>query len=234
MKSRLARQVKEFARQHGADLVGIAPVSRFKRAPVGFHPRDIMPEAQSVIVIGICFPIGVLQGKSKGTATRTYEIIFNRLDCCAYELSLFIEKLGARAIPVPADFPYEFWDASKQEGRGELSHRHDAVLAGFGCLGKNSLLLTPEFGNRVNLTSIVTDLLLEGDLLSQKQLCIPSCRLCIEVCPASAFTGDGTVNQKRCRRFHTIVTPRGFKLFACWKCRSVCPVGGDLYKVHRK
>ena len=33
-------EVKEFARQSGADIIGIAPVDRFEMAPEGFHPTD--------------------------------------------------------------------------------------------------------------------------------------------------------------------------------------------------
>lgn len=34
----------------GADICKIAAVDRFKDAPKGFHPRDIYPECQSVVV----------------------------------------------------------------------------------------------------------------------------------------------------------------------------------------
>ena len=223
-----SRRIREFARLHGADLVGIAPVSRFKNAPVGFHPKNIMSGVRSVIVIGMRFPLGLLQAKCKAATTKAYEIVFHRLDHCAYELSLFIEELGGKAVPVPADSPYEFWDAARQEGRGTLSHRHAAVLAGLGNLGKNGILITPEFGNRVNLASIMTDLPLQGDPLFLRKLCISSCEKCIEVCPSNAIGKDGTVDQEKCRRFHSTTTSRGFRLFACWECRGVCPVKTTL------
>jgi ferredoxin len=54
----LTRAVRELAKQHGAALVGIAPVGRFDpmpplydAAPHGHHPRDFLPEARSVISI---------------------------------------------------------------------------------------------------------------------------------------------------------------------------------------
>jgi epoxyqueuosine reductase len=222
-----AREIKEFARASGADLVGIAPVERFEKAPKGFHPRDLLPNAESVIVIGKRFPLGALRGNSKGAITKTYETLFWILDRCAYEISSFLEKRGGQAIPIPADAPYMHWDADKQEGRGDFSHRHAAVLAGLGSLGKNTLLLTPEFGNRVNLVSILTDLSFEADPLLETGLCIPDCDRCIKACPANAIQGEGTVIQKECRKFHSVTTPRGFKLFACWECRKVCPVQGS-------
>ena len=219
-------KIKGFVKRKGADVVGIAPVERFEKAPKGFNPRDVMSDAQSVIVIGKYFPIGVLNGKSRAAITRVYENLFGALDNCAYELSCFIEKRGGRALAIPADMPYLSWDAEKQHGRGDLSHKHAAVLAGLGQLGRNSLLMTPEFGNRVNLTSIVTNLPLKGDPLFKEVLCT-GCNLCIRSCPAKAIR-RGKVAQKQCRKFHMMTTPRGFKLFACWECRRVCPVHGKI------
>jgi epoxyqueuosine reductase QueG len=221
-----ARDIKEFARSRGADLVGIASVERFENAPKGFHPRDIMPDVASVIVIGKHFPLGVLRATSKAAVTQVYQTMFDLLDHCAYDISSFLEEMGGQAMPIPADAPYMYWDADKREGRGDLSHRHAAVLAGLGSLGKNTLLLTPQFGNRVNLASVLANVPLEGDPLLRNDLCTPDCDRCVKACPANAIQGDGTVIQKECRKFHSITTAKGFKLFACWECRKVCPVQG--------
>jgi epoxyqueuosine reductase QueG len=57
---KLTQSVKEVARQHGAVLVGVAPVERFDpqpplydAAPRGHHPRDFLPEARSVISVAM-------------------------------------------------------------------------------------------------------------------------------------------------------------------------------------
>ncbi len=224
----LTRKIKESARLFGADIVGIASLERFEKAPKGFHPRDLMPNAKSVLVMGKYFPLGVLRGNSKATVTKVYETLFVALDQCAYRLSALIENQGGQALPNPADVPYYSWDKRKQHGKGDLSHRHTAVLAGLGSLGKNSLLLTPEFGNRVNLTSVLTNFPLVENPPFGQDLCIAGCDRCLRSCPANALRGDGTVIQKECRKHHSITTGRGFKLFACWECRKVCPVKGNF------
>ena len=223
--------MKELARLKGGDIIGIAPVDRFEMAPQGFHPEDILADARSVIVIGKYFPLGVLLGRSKAAMTNAIETVFSALDRCAYELSCYIEKSGERAVPVPADRPYISWDIDRQHGCGDLSQKHAAVLAGLGSLGKNSLLLTPEFGNRVNLVSVVTTLALQGDSLLERDLCIQECDLCIRSCPAKAIRKGGKVVQKECRKHHSITTPRGFTLFACWECRKICPARGNLNRI---
>lgn len=222
-----ADAIKNFARQNGANIVGIAPVDRFKMAPKGFHPKDLLANARSVIVVGNYFPLGLLTGKSKAAMTKAMEIAFDSLDRCAFEISCYIEATGEQALPIPADRPYLSWDPNKKHGQGDLSHKHAAILAGLGSVGKNSLLLTPQYGNRVNLVSVITSLALEGDDLFESDLCIPKCDLCIKACPGNAIKKKGKVSQMECRKYHTITTPRGFNLFACWECRKVCPVSGN-------
>ncbi|NPV69214.1 MAG: hypothetical protein HPY55_01035 [Firmicutes bacterium] len=52
--------------------------------------------------------------------------------------------------------------------------------------GKNSLGITPKYGNRVDLVSIITGLPLEPDPLCEEDLCPEKCWLCLEACAAGA------------------------------------------------
>ncbi len=167
-----AEEIKRYARRQYVDLVGIAPVFRFTEAPEGFHPEDILPGARSVIVLGNYFPRGALQSSARGAVRNTYLNSFVALDHSAYRLACQIEKRGGLAVPVRADHPYPYYDTENQIGKGELSHKHAAVLAGLGVLGKSSLLLTPEYGNRVSLVSVVTTV----DLRSEERRVGKECR----------------------------------------------------------
>jgi len=229
---RIEKRIKTFALERGADVVGIAPVERFEGAPKGFHPCDLLPGARSVIVIGKCYPLAVLEGKSMTAMTKVSATIFDTLDRCAHELSLLVEGLGGLALPIPADSPYLYWEPSRRHGKGDLSHRHAAVLAGLGSLGKNGLLLHPKLGNRLNLDSIITTLPLKGDPLVEKELCINNCSRCVDACPTKAIQKGKKVIQNRCRKVHTFKTARGFELWACWECRRVCPIQRRLLRPH--
>ena len=44
------KEIKERLYELGADLCGIAGVDRFGEAPEGYHPLDVLPSCQSVIV----------------------------------------------------------------------------------------------------------------------------------------------------------------------------------------
>jgi hypothetical protein len=94
--TQFTRKISEAARFFGADMVGIASVERFEKAPKGFHPKDLMSNAKSVLIMGKYFPLGVLKGNSKAAVTRVYETLFIALDQCAYRLSTLIENQGGQ------------------------------------------------------------------------------------------------------------------------------------------
>ena len=50
------KEIKKLCRSFGADLVGVASVERFVKAPKGYHPTDVMPTAKSVISLGMVLP----------------------------------------------------------------------------------------------------------------------------------------------------------------------------------
>ena len=67
-----AKDVKKLARALGADAVGIAPIDRFEGAPVQMDPRQIMPEAKSVIAMAFRVMRGSLRGIEEGNFFSNY------------------------------------------------------------------------------------------------------------------------------------------------------------------
>ena len=217
-------ELKRFAFDSGADLVGAAPVRRFVEAPVGHHPEDILPGAKAVVACARRIPAGALDGPSTAYH-RMMEVVHTWLDDLACRVALFLEEGGGRAVPVPSDEPYRHWDAEKVYGRGDLSHKHAAQAAGLGRLGRNSLLITPQFGNRVELVSVVTDLELASDPVIDWEPCPPDCSRCLRACPAGAIGEGQRVDQALCRTAMLEQLPKGALIESCWMCRRACPVG---------
>jgi epoxyqueuosine reductase QueG len=182
----------------GADLVGVASVDRFEQAPEGHRPKDILPGARAVVAIAKRIPNGVVEGPAT-SYHHAMNILHAQLDLIACQVALFLEREGGLAVPIPSDEPYYHWEAENLYGRGDLSHKHAAQAAGLGRLGKNSLLITPEFGNRVHLVSVVTSVELEPDPVIERRLCPDGCTLCIEACPVGAIGEGQRVNQRLCR-----------------------------------
>lgn len=216
--------IEELSKQLGADLCGVAPVSRFDRAPEGFHPRDIFPEAQSVVVVAKRFLEGPFHARTPIPYSVVNDIVLADVARLVYELCDRLERRGRlRAVPAPSE-PYEYWDAANREGRGLLSLKHAGWLAGLGVMGKNSLLTNREFGNRICLGAALLDVELPGDPMADYQLCLDACRLCVNACPVHAIDGS-TVNQKLCRGNSQGRTLKDEPIYVCNKCRAVCPNG---------
>lgn len=217
-----SEHMKKSAFQKGADLCGIAPVSRFSHAPKGFHPRDIYANCQSVVVFASRFPVTSLHATTNSPYTLLRNMLVAKADQIAYALCDELEKEGIAAIPIPSAEPYDFWDEDQRQGRGILSLKHAAVLAGLGTMGKNTLLVNDRFGNMVWLGAVLVDAELEPDPLATYQACIETCTICLDQCPQQALDGM-TIDQKKCRKICISSTEGGGFVLSCNVCRKVCP-----------
>lgn len=207
----------------GADECGFAGIERFDGAPAGFHPKDIFPGCKTVIAFGVALPKGLFQVPPRLIYGHFNYGCCPRVDGIALLAAKAIERLtGCAAVPVPSDGPYEFWDAEAMEGRGLISMKHAAALAGLGALGKNTLLLNERYGNRLTLGAVLTDCALPSDPPAES-VCLRDCRLCVDSCPVHAIE-DGRVIQKRCRTNTYGRNARGYDTVDCNTCRAVCPM----------
>ncbi|MEW6375579.1 MAG: epoxyqueuosine reductase [Thermodesulfobacteriota bacterium] len=221
-----SKQVKEIASALGTDLCGIAPVERFLEAPEGFRPQDILSETKSIIVLAKRFPDAPFSSKSLVPYTFACDVVLREVFRITCKLAIRLQDLGVLAVPIPSE-PYEFWDVKRREGRGILSLRHAGYLAGLGVLGRNTLLMNKKFGNRITLGALLLNVELEPDAVASYVGCGEKCRACLQICPASALDGQ-TVNQKLCREKSQYTTKKGYFLYLCHRCRSVCPNGAGI------
>jgi len=107
MDKRLTAQLKQIAKRKGADLIGIAPADRFKKAPKGHRPIDILPSAKSVIVFAkrmLYSPIERLP-YSRLEYTNQFFVVNSILNLIGYEIGRFLELKGFRTIPIPPAYP---------------------------------------------------------------------------------------------------------------------------------
>ena len=123
----------------------------------------------------------------------SYETINDNLQRVSLYLALYLEEMGYEALYLPTTYgATHSWDDAGPKppgGTGPMSHRNAAVAAGLGELGLNNLLLTPQYGPRVRLVSIITNAPLTPDEPLQEPLCLgEKCSLCVRNCPAQAFS----------------------------------------------
>lgn len=191
--SALTSQVKALAIELGADLIGIAPIERFAEAPIMMHPRGLLPDAQAVISVAIHHPDAVIEldGEPTPHDFGPYNIqgaMNSKLDHISFHIARFIEEKGykALALPVTNVWRYRPYKDNPTHFAPDLSHIHAAVAAGLGEIGLSGLLLTPEFGPRQRITSIITSAPLEPTpLYSGEPLC-DRCQMCVKACKETA------------------------------------------------
>ena len=106
-KELTATEVKAKALECGADIVGIAPMSRWEGVADKQHdPRYIFPDAKSMIVFGFRIPRGSLRGVEEGThylnyATMGYAALNSIYGpMVLWEMNRFMEDHGYEAVPM--------------------------------------------------------------------------------------------------------------------------------------
>lgn len=228
-----AGTIKQLALSRGADLVGIAPVERFAGYPEGRHPQDLLPQARSVIVVGVRVLADTVKPNLLLSALHhiTLNLYHNQI---AYDVGRLLDDHGYRAAVVPHRIGNFDPDLRKSPDYMNIypklfcvSTRHAAVEAGLGIFGKSRLLLTPRFGPRQRLAAIVTDAQLTPDakltVAEGRRLCPPGCSACIDACPGQAISADGLAWEK----CNEIIRPHNgqYGYSACSECMTSCPIG---------
>ena len=215
--------IREEILKLGADVCGFGNIERFVNAPRNFRPTDLFADCKSVISVGIALPKGLLRVDSRLIYGHFNEDVLHKVDEIVFAAAKMIEgECNAICVPIPSDAPYEYWEAETMTGKGLLSMKHTAVACGIGQIGKSSLLLSPQYGNRLTLGAILTNVDFESDPLSES-ICISGCTKCLNSCPVSAIQNEA-VTQKECRQNTYGSTARGFDTVDCNKCRSECPM----------
>lgn len=217
----MKEKIRKILLDLGAGDCGFAKVDRFNDIEMGFNPKDVYPDAKTVISFLLPLPIGVKYTSPRLVYNHVGDIVKAELDRICYLASLEIEKLGIVAMPLPSDGPYDYWVEEKKEGKGIISMKDAAVKSGLGAIGKSSVFISKKYGTLVNLGAILINYELDSDELCQ-ELCIEGCSLCIDNCPAKAIK-DKKVNQLACRNNTYETNKRGFSVCKCNTCVTICP-----------
>ena len=194
-----AAAVKRRALELGADLAGIAAADTLNAFPPDPRwpqtPERISRYIRSVVVLVQRIPAGAFRARTNVPVQYMDMLVLRKMDKVAYRLADELERLGHPTFVTAAqetDWSY------KRASYGRLSTRHLGVEAGLGTLGLEVNILTPEFGPRVYLTGILTELELEPDRRISEQVCIgESCSRCLHACPPNAVQHWG-IDKRAC------------------------------------
>ena len=260
----ITSHIVEKAKEFGASLAGIANVEAVKNSPshimygkldayktVGnirtgrIWPHEVLwpQNAKLVIVIAVVHQKEEPEldwwrdGYTGGTQGNRILMSINA------KLSRWMEEeKGIKSTQLPYHIEH-----------GGIFLKDAAVLAGLGCIGKNNMLVTPEYGPRVRLRAMLTDVKLQGtgpvDFDPCKECDIP----CQRICQQKAFetkiysekqyglllfpARTGVYSRQLCNVQMERDDKNGEKIVVegqdepgkvvkyCRRCEMVCPVG---------
>ena len=191
--------VKRRAKALGADLVGIASANTLNAFPPDplwpQTPERISPHVKSVITIAQHIPVGAFRCVSNTPVQYMDMLVLRKMDKIAYRLAEELEAAGHPTFAVPAQ---ETEWTYKRASYGRLLTRHLGVESGLGTLGLEVNILTAEYGPRIYLTGILSELALEADVPMTEQVCIgESCSRCLHSCPGDAVLHFG-IDKRAC------------------------------------
>lgn len=117
--------------------------------------------------------------------------------------------------------------------REELPQKTLATLAGLGWIGKSTLLVSPEYGPRIRLGTLLTDVPLVKDAPMTQSRC-DRCDACVKACPAGAIAGKNwspgiprseLLNTAACYDHLARTKNSSGRVQTCGLCLKACPIG---------
>ena len=245
----LTSDIKVYASKIGFDLVGITTAEPLEEdeqrlaawLEAGFagemaymtrspgrraRPQELLPEAKSVICLGIYYypgePSEPSPGSPHGAVSRyawgkDYHRIIERL---LDELIAYLKEQTGPSLKFKAMVDH-----------GPVLEKALAQRAGLGFIGKNTLLIHRDLGSWIFLAELITDLDLELDKPQFNQC--GSCNACLSACPTGALLQPFVLDARRCISYLTIELkdeiPESLRpqmedwIFGCDICQEVCP-----------
>jgi epoxyqueuosine reductase len=220
----MSAEVKKTARMFGADLVGICRVDErwiYSHDRSG-DPIVVPPEYRHAIVMGIAMDREAVMTSPSYESAAATGTGYSRMAFAIACVAQFLRNLRYSAIPMGNDTALSI---------------PLAINSGLGQLGRNGLLITPEYGPCVRLCKLFTDLPLEPDGpidFGLTDTC-RTCSRCADACEGEAISAARepsfevacpsnntgilrwAVNADRCYDYWIRNTA------ACSNCISACP-----------
>ena len=231
----MTREIKQVAKYFGADLVGITEyderwvyTSKFNVRTKEESPVALPEGLTSVIMVGHAMEYDIIKSMPSALASTAVGKGYSTEAAIVMHIAQYIRNLGYEAAGSMNDTSLTI---------------PQAIKAGLGEYGRHNMLITRDFGPRVRISKIFTDMPLYHDKpikFGVTEFC-EECRRCYEACPVDAITGgpptnsghnksnvDGvekwTTNCEKCFGYWTALRTD------CAICMRVCPYNKNFSK----
>lgn len=215
----LTEELKELLYSQGAALAGIGDMSQIPGC-----------DFKTGVAVAVLLPANIIRDLQTAPTKEYYDLYYSlngKLNEIVMAGEEFLRSKGFEAYAQTTDRvevdPYNI---------SRLPHKTVAVRAGLGWIGKNCLLVTPEYGSAIRISSLLTDAPLTYDEPITESQC-KGCNLCVQQCPAQALKGalweagmhrEEIVDVEKCYEKQTEIMYKetGIPTDLCGKCFAVC------------
>ncbi|GBD99103.1 epoxyqueuosine reductase [bacterium BMS3Abin07] len=207
--------IREMLRKAGATVIGFASVA----------------DGLSEDIRHLSFAISI------GVNGNLRESNLDHLKKLQKKTALFLRGKGYRFFCIPPDSD-RINDSFASKLYPLFTHKIAATCAGIGWIGRNGLLISPTYGPRLSLATVLTDARFKTDLPIENCLC-GDCMLCVDHCPSKAITGEtwsrnapypDMIKADKCRSHKEKSRPVNGKP-NCGLCINICPYGRGYIEI---
>lgn len=212
-----AEFIKQKAKEFGATICGIGDPQLFKGDDPQHNPLSILPNAKSIIGLGIKIPRGLYNAMENQRQYYNYtnlgvkyideeyaQFVLFRMGClienegydaCLQRSVPGFKVKGDKSTNPEVNGIYELQFASPvEEGKVVpdviIDYNKAAWVCGLGKEGLHNKVIVPKYGTYMRFVYIITDLELEFDEPFTESLC-DNCGECINNCPGNAVSENG-------------------------------------------
>ncbi len=209
-------QIEKILLDNGASFVGFADLS-----------YDRLTGAISFGVKLSDFVLSQITDKPTYTYFSHYRTANALIDRLTILVGNYIEKCGYNYMPIPASQTVNGHDTMA----GEFSHKKAAFMSGLGYIGKSALFIHKDYGSKVRLGTVFTDMPLTFGSPLEENICT-DCKICMSACPAQAIMGENfditnpnkkLIDRKACSDYMKDAFMKIGRGSVCGICIKNCP-----------
>lgn len=234
----ISRNIKMVAKLFGASHAGICQLDRrwiyshsFQHTTNEHKVLTVPAEHKYAVVLLFEMDYELIKTSPTWQARGTEGYAYSKMAFTTSMLAQFIRGLGYKAIPSGNDTGLSI---------------PLAIDAGMGELGRNGLLISPEYGPRARISKVLTDLVLTPDQpinLGVTEFC-EKCLKCAEHCPSQAIlrgertTEPNNISNAAGELKWPLDAEKCFGFWAanrgsCSNCIRVCPFNKPTGRIHQ-
>ena len=190
-----------------------------------FDPSLLFEGAETIVVCGVNYRNQISEGYPKGATNKIASY------ACTTDYHFTIKQMLSELLEILKQ------ESPSLQGRAftdsaPIAEKSWAVEAGLGWIGRNSLLITPEYGSFVVLGELILSERMEGiEEIKPRSNGCGECRKCVEACPNGAIIEGNRVDTNRCISRLTVERAEQSAsqdllhgwCFGCDECQTACP-----------